>query len=338
MKKIDLATWFIGGVAVLLGIIFMAMSMVMYNSDPDSDLSQDDNTTVTRTAEINDDSVDSPNSTPPPPPVTVTSTSPQRSPSTSAVSNEQAFDLKAPLSPELSDGGLLPGTEILILRERVGDRFTVESCTVAFSLPMDNGSYVAVTAGHCGSVGQEVYSEPVDEYFDSATRLGTVSHVSVPGGESDSGDWAVISLNMNALHPATDAQVPLRIDMSYRQDGQWLCKNGSTTGYACGEKTMSDATVNLGGFGNSGFADGVEEVVGIMDQVKLCSLPGDSGSPVYDNQGIVGVLSSSSATEIEVSQGFCNEGRMSYYSPVSQVIREIMIQVPGVSIPVKPNN
>ena len=335
MKRIDSTTLLIGASSALLGVIFIVMALFMSNlsnvpSYTDASTGQ---STVTSTADnpVTPDVVHTPNSS-----VTVTSTSPPPERTTSStVSGEYTFDLKSPLSSQLSDGGLLPGTEILVVRSREGNQVTSESCTIAFSLPTTNGEFVSVTAGHCGSEGREVYSVPTNEYFDSAQKLGVISHVSIPDNDGNSGDWAVIKLNMEAHQPITTAQVPLRIDMTERNDGQWICKDGATTGYACGEKTGSDVRVNLGGFGDTGFSEGVDKVVGIMDQVELCSLPGDSGSPVYDSRGIIGVLSSSSASEVEVSQGFCSESRFSYYSPVEQVLKEIMIKVPGIDIPVQ---
>lgn len=195
---------------------------------------------------------------------------------------------------------------------------------------------MAVTAGHCGKPGNEVYSVPTTDYFDSAYKLGEIVYTSSPGDYEGAGDWAVVELEENAHHPENSAQIPLRVDLSDRVEGDRLCKDGSRTGYGCGRKGEDDVVVNLGGFDGEGFSGDGDRVTGILDQVFLCSLPGDSGSPIYDKDGIVGILSSSSATNEEVENGACSNSSTSksYYSPSSDVIEQIEREVPhlGISI------
>lgn len=270
---------------------------------------------------------------------TTTTTTPKKSSTPARRVSERYIDLAKPSTTKLNDAGLMPGTNIIVVRDKTSEKVVSDSCTVAFSLPKENGGYIAVTAGHCGEVGSEVYSVPTTQYFNSAEKLGFISHVSSPGDFEGAGDWGVIDLDGNAHHPRNAAQVPLRVDLGTREPGQRLCKDGARTGYGCGDKGEDDVLVNLGGFYGEGFSGNNERVTGVLDQVYLCSLPGDSGSPIYDEEGIVGILSSSSASDEEVTQGSCNSTgeSKSYYSPSSDVIAQIEKSVPGVGITSSPS-
>lgn len=80
-----------------------------------------------------------------------------------------------------------------------------------------------------------------------------------------------------------------------------------------------------------------QTVVGYADKARLCALPGDSGGPVFDNDGIVGIISS---TSIGVHSNFndndlrcdTNNESYSYYIPVESILQQVKTAVPDIDI------
>lgn len=232
-----------------------------------------------------------------------------------------------PTGRTIGNGGLLPGTRIIVVSEQRGNSIRFDTCTVAFSLPGKSGMSWAFTAGHCGGVGQRVYTPPVGGDFSTAKFLGTIRAVSQTDYDTGAGDWAGIRLYARAERPAGAERVPLRLDTFTRDEGDSLCKHGSTTGTGCGPKRGEGIRTSL-----SGFSPDRPTVTARLDQVELCALPGDSGGPVFDKTGIVGILSSSSATRRAGDDRSCEPGAMAYYTPMRDVVKQIQDSLPDVRL------
>lgn len=257
----------------------------------------------------------------------VTLTAP--SPSSPRTPTEQGkfYRTAQPTGMTVGNGGLLPGTRIIVVSEQRGNSIRFDTCTVAFSLPGKSGMSWAFTAGHCGSVGQRVYTPPTGGDFSTSEFLGTIRAVSQTDYETGAGDWAGIRLYADADRPRGAARVPLRLDTFSRAKGDSLCKHGSTTGTGCGPKRGEGIRTNL-----SGFSPDRPTVTARLDQVQLCALPGDSGGPVFDKTGIVGILSSSSATRSRDDDRSCEPGAMAYYTPMRDVVKQIQDSLPDVRL------
>lgn len=226
--------------------------------------------------------------------------------------------------------GLLPATPIAVVKNRSGNSVQFDTCTVAFSVP-GKGKYPwAITAGHCGKVGQKVYTLPTDGMFNSAVFVGTVRATSRPDSTRDTSDWAAIRLNPTAKLPDHTTKINLQLDTYPREPGDKLCKNGTTTGFNCGAKGNDDVITELTSYDKEKRKN--ITYTAKMSQVNLCALPGDSGSPVYDRDGIVGVLSSTSATQEEVDAGKCDKGTVAYYTPITKIIDQVTSVVDDISI------
>lgn len=247
-----------------------------------------------------------------------------KSPSSSAPVGK-FYRTATPTGTTIGNGGLIPGTRVIVVSEQTDRSVRFDTCTIAFSLPGKSNMSWAFTAGHCGSVGQKVYTPPVDGDFSTAKFLGTIRAVSETDYETRAGDWAGIRLYANADRPEGASRVPLRLDTFERPIGETLCKHGSTTGTDCGAKRGEGIRTSL-----SGFSPDTPTVTARMDQVALCALPGDSGGPVFDKMGIVGILSSSSAVRSAEDPRSCESGAMAYYTPMEDIVKQIQSSLPDV--------
>lgn len=271
--------------------------------------------------------------TPDPEPTTITQAQPKTTATVPPTSQEDkaihaTYELPQPSDGVVGNTGLLPGTDIAVVSSRTEREIHYDSCTVAFSLPGKQGMPWAFTAGHCGKVGQKVYSIPKDGDFRKSVFLGTIRRVSMSDYDKGTGDWAAIRLSPKAELPKKETKITLKLDTRERKSGIKLCKSGATTGFNCGEKNLSGVRAQLGDYKNPD-----KFFTGKMDEVKLCALPGDSGSPVFDRQGIVGILSSTSASQEDVNKGQCSASNMAYYVPIRDVIEQIHKEVPDAVLP-----
>lgn len=122
------------------------------------------------------------------------------------------------------------------------------------------GNAVAVTAGHCGTPGDEVRSADDPD----GTLIGTF----VRGGTMDNG---VILLNENATVTGSYNDAGLSVaGGGLPGSGAEVCKTGVATGTSCGPMLVTSDT---------GFA------------MHVCASHGDSGAPVYVGGRLVGLLS-----------------------------------------------
>lgn len=242
----------------------------------------------------------------------------------------EIYKLKpASSSKYIGASGLMPSTPVVILKKKTATRVEFDTCTIAFSIPSHSQGTPpwGVTAGHCGKPGQQVYSLPRGNNFSTAHPLGSIWFSSAADEKKNSSDWSLIRLNQKARVPSHTTKIPLMLDTYPRKQGDTLCKRGNTTGLNCGKKGKDDVRTQLRSSGKSSHPR-----IGVMSQAYLCALPGDSGSPLFDRHGIVGVLSSTSASSADVARGQCSQGNIAYYTPIGKVIAEIQKNFPAIEI------
>lgn len=147
-------------------------------------------------------------------------------------------------------------------------------CTTAF-MTYDRYGYYMLTAGHCAEIGYYFY---VPTYSYGTQYVGyTVDY--------DFGYWgdsALIYIEDPAWWQPRGWVYPQTSIRSYSYDyvGQYVCKQGSTTGYTCGRITQTDAVVHY-----------PDRTLTGMTWSTACVAAGDSGSGVYYGSRAHGILS-----------------------------------------------
>ncbi|WP_282107793.1 S1 family peptidase [Streptomyces sp. F63] len=147
-------------------------------------------------------------------------------------------------------------------------------CTSAFSV-YDSYAYYMLTAGHCAE-GSSYWQIPTYSYG----YQGVGSAVDYTFGYY--GDSAIVRVDdagfwqpRGWVYPSTSIR-----DWGYDYVGQYVCKQGSTTGYTCGQVTDTHATVSYPNRTLTG-----------MTWSTACVAAGDSGSGVYYGSTAYGILS-----------------------------------------------
>ncbi|MCX6471230.1 hypothetical protein [Williamsia herbipolensis] len=135
------------------------------------------------------------------------------------------------------------------------------ACTLTTIGRDSAGRLVGLTAGHCGTVGQPVYSEA----FPSRGQAGRIIVSNTPL------DFDVIQFDANRVVPLRSVGgVTIRsISTAAPQFPSVLCKTGRTTGRTCGVTFFSD--------NQSHFS-------------AVCVAEGDSGSPVVVGDRLIGMV------------------------------------------------
>ncbi|GAA1889783.1 MAG: serine protease [Williamsia herbipolensis] len=160
----------------------------------------------------------------------------------------------ASAAPNIPLGG---GSGIIILKSgNSGD-----ACTLTTIGNDSAGRLVGLTAGHCGGVGQTVYSERFG-------NLGPAGRIIVSNNDLD---FDVIQFDRAKVIPLrTVGNVTIRsIQTAAPQFPSVLCKTGRTTGSTCGVTFFSD---NVSHFS------------------AVCVAEGDSGSPVVIGDRLIGMV------------------------------------------------
>jgi len=235
------------------------------------------------------------------------------------------YPLQASSSHRLRNVGVMPGTPIAIVTSRDSSSVSYERCTVSFSLPGKSGYPWGITAGHCGNIGDKVYTVPKNNEWSSSHFLGTIRYKSKINSSNGDGDWAAIRLSTKAKTPLSHNNVPMQLNTKNVKEGSSVCKAGSRTGYSCGMQGDKNVKAILSGMEED------TQTSGYLDEIKkICALPGDSGSPVFSDFGIVGVLSSTGASEKDSETGICSSPSSAYYVPIDQVVEQIQDNVPDI--------
>lgn len=224
-----------------------------------------------------------------------------------------------------------PGTRIQSTDHKPapGESFTAQSCTTALSFTDTAGQHYAVTAGHCGRVGDLVWPTNATHAYDYAREVGHFIYsglYSGDGSEADGVDIGIIQItDPERYMEVIGAPIPTGI-AEHIPPVERVCKTGATTGYTCGEfvDTQRVQIVNAG-------ADEDRETFG--DIASVCAAAGDSGGPVFTEVNgravIIGVVSGTEAgrSEEECWEGMDNPKLMSY-SNVEQLMTVINHVVP----------
>ena len=224
-----------------------------------------------------------------------------------------------------------PGTRIQSTDHKPapGESFTAQSCTTALSFTDTAGQHYAVTAGHCGRVGDLVWPTNATHAYDYAREVGHFIYSGLYSGDGSKADGVDIGI-IQITDPERYMEVigePIPTGIAeHIPPVERVCKTGATTGYTCGEfvDTQRVQIVNAG-------ADEDRETFG--DIASVCAAAGDSGGPVFTEVNgravIIGVVSGTEAgrSEEECWEGMDNPKLMSY-SNVEQLMTVINHVVP----------
>ncbi|MCT2337994.1 S1 family peptidase [Corynebacterium sp. p3-SID1056] len=224
-----------------------------------------------------------------------------------------------------------PGTRIQSTDHKPapGESFTAQSCTSALSFTDTAGQHYAVTAGHCGRVGDLVWPTNATHAYDYAREVGHFIYSGLYSGDGSKADGVDIGI-IQITDPERYMEVigePIPTGIAeHIPPVERVCKTGATTGYTCGEfvDTQRVQIVNAG-------ADEDRETFG--DIASVCAAAGDSGGPVFTEVNgravIIGVVSGTEAgrSEEECWEGMDNPKLMSY-SNVEQLMTVINHVVP----------
>lgn len=147
-------------------------------------------------------------------------------------------------------------------------------CTSAFSV-YDNRSYYMMTAGHCAEASSYWW---VPTYSYGYAGVGSVADYTF----GYYGDSAIVRVDDSGFWQPRGwvyHSTPIYY-WDYDYVGQYVCKQGSTTGYTCGQVTDTNATVSYPNRTLTG-----------MTWSTACVDAGDSGSGVYYGSTAYGILS-----------------------------------------------
>ena len=176
-------------------------------------------------------------------------------------------------------------------------------CSLGFNVVTQDGTPGFLTAGHCG-VAFEQWSDTA-----GGAPIATVQEAVFPG----EGDFALLTYD----DPAEDAQSVVDLGdqlfeitgVEEAQVGQQVFRMGSTTGLFDGQVVGLDATVN--------YPEGT--VTGLI-QTTVCAEPGDSGGPLFTEEGAaVGLTSGGS--------GDCTAGGETFFQPVTTALEAVGAEI-----------
>lgn len=183
------------------------------------------------------------------------------------------------------DSPWAPGTAVTITSTLPvpGQEIRVGQCTIAYSFTAGEKAY-AVTASHCGQVGNHVWpsTENMEANFDAPVGSFVYSDLYDPAGEKlDAGIIEITNRAIGMRSPDNTAGTAVAQDITGLPPE--VCKYGNTTGVTCGEPQASEALAILTGH------DGTE-LEAFASTAQICAQPGDSGGPVYadlDGQRVI---------------------------------------------------
>ncbi|MER5428180.1 S1 family peptidase [Streptomyces sp. NPDC002588] len=177
-------------------------------------------------------------------------------------------------------------------------------CSLGFNVTASDGSPAFLTAGHCGVAAKE--------WSDSETGqpIATVDQATFPGD----GDFALVKYDdPNTEAPSEVNTGDQTVAISGAADatvGTQVFRMGSTTSLNDGNVLALDATVN---FQSETDPNGVDTVNGLI-QTDVCAEPGDSGGPLFTQDGqAIGLTSGGS--------GDCTAGGETFFQPVTTALQ-----------------
>ncbi len=145
-----------------------------------------------------------------------------------------------------------PGTPLYIGNDAL--------CTTAVAGYNNRGEKVAITAGHCGKVGDPVSSADAPQ----VGRVGTVTQV------NRELDYAVITLARNTeVSRSYNGVTVNHLGGAPVQAGARVCKQGVASGMTCGPTFSDWQTMNIN---------------------QVCAMQGDSGAPLLIGDRAIGMV------------------------------------------------
>ncbi|MFI7677741.1 S1 family peptidase [Actinophytocola sp. NPDC049390] len=172
-------------------------------------------------------------------------------------------------------------------------------CSLGFNVVTSDGSPGFLTAGHCGVAAEQWSGEA------GGAPIASVETAAFPG----EGDFALLTYD----DPAQDARSVVDLggqlfEITGAEEarvGQQVFRMGSTTGLFDGQVVGLDATVNY-----------PEGTVSGLIQTTVCAEPGDSGGPLFTEEGAaVGLTSGGS--------GDCTTGGETFFQPVTTALEAV---------------
>ncbi|MFE4520349.1 S1 family peptidase [Kitasatospora sp. NPDC056783] len=166
-------------------------------------------------------------------------------------------------------------------------------CSLGFNV-VSGSTYYFLTAGHCGNVAPDWYTD-----LAHSNRIGPTISSTFPGH-----DYALVRYDNSALsHPGGFNSAPNAFI------GESVLRTGSTTGTHGGTVTGVNATVR--------YTDG--GIVTGLIQTNVCAEAGDSGGPLFDGDKALGLTSGGS--------GDCTSGGTTFYQPVNAALTAYHVNV-----------
>lgn len=173
-------------------------------------------------------------------------------------------------------------------------------CSLGFNVVTEDGGPGFLTAGHCG-VAADQWSEEA-----GGAPIATVEDAVFPGD----GDFALLTYDDAATEAVSavdlgDGRLFEITGVEEAAIGEQVFRMGSTTGLFDGQVVGLDATVN--------YAEGT--VTGLI-QTTVCAEPGDSGGPLFTEDGAaIGLTSGGS--------GDCTTGGETFFQPVTTALEAV---------------
>ena len=183
-----------------------------------------------------------------------------------------------------------------------GDAIFAEGarCSLGFNVTTADGAPAFLTAGHCG-VAFDRWSDE-----QNGEPIATVDQALFPGD----GDFALVTYDDETTNAPSVVDVgngqlfPINGAAEARV-GEQVFRMGSTTGLFDGDVVALNATVN--------YPEGT--VTGLI-QTTVCAEPGDSGGPLFTDDGsAVGLTSGGS--------GDCQRGGVTFFQPVTAALEAV---------------
>lgn len=177
-------------------------------------------------------------------------------------------------------------------------------CSLGFNVVTADGTPGFLTAGHCGVIAEEWSDE------QNGDPIATVQEALFPGD----GDFALLTYDdadTNAVSAVDigNGQLFEITQAAEAQVGLQVFRMGSTTGLFDGDVVALNATVN--------YPEGT--VTGLI-QTTVCAEPGDSGGPLFTDDGsAIGLTSGGS--------GDCQTGGVTFFQPVTTALEAVNAQI-----------
>lgn len=207
-------------------------------------------------------------------------------------------------------------------------------CTASFSFTAPNkagGSYTpayAVTAGHCGEPGDDVYALDANDEPDYSKPVGRFVYSSLqPSQDSTGMDWAIIEIKDTTADMTEPVpSIPTTIAMSPPPAEVDACQYGSTTEEQCG---YLDSAQTERGYIDMDRGSLPIEVM----WVNVCARPGDSGGPNYATiEGEEVIVGITNIGDNSVDQCLSADQEANGVAPMWKVMDELTKKMPDAYI------